>query len=189
MSNFAQINQKLIYGPKNPDSFVNSFLPNKDVYRGSQNINFSLESREEYGLNNTTNMAKDVLKGILEDNEVSRLFFSQENIQRIQKKIKIAVYERSQGKFKLEEDQDESDLIVVMRAVYFDNCKNLGEHLVRQVKFLNDKTVEYILPDLITNIKQYYGYIKEISQPITPMIRPMNTNISRSLPSYTTLWK
>lgn len=189
MANYAPINQQLSYTNAAPYS---SSLLQKDVYKSQQNnINFSMESREEYTPHNTTNLANTVLRGIVEDNEISRLFFSQENINRIQKKIKVVVYERSQGKFKLEEDQDESDLVVVMRAVYLDNCKNLSNQTVRQVKILNDSTVNYLLPDLLTNIKQYYGYIRDISQPLTPLMRPMGTTNAgrRTLPSYTTLWK
>ncbi len=190
MSNFAPINQELSYPA--PNSFTNSFLNTKDVYRGNNaTVKFGMESREEYTPYNTTNLANVVLRGTMEDNDVSRLFFSGENIKRIQKKIKVAVYERSQGKFKLDEDQDESDLIVVMRYIYLDYGKNLQKEIIRQVKILNDMTVNYIIPDLITNIKQYYGYIKDISNPITPMMRPMNTNSNgrRALPSYTTMWK
>lgn len=190
MSNFAPINQQLVYPSSH--SFTNSFLNTKDVYKGNNaTINFGMESREEYTPYNTTNLANTVLRGTMEDNEVSRLFFSEENIKRIQKKIKVEVYERSQGKFKLVEDQDESDLIVIMRYIYLDYGKNLPNEIVRQVKILNDKTVNYLLPDILTNIKQYYGYIRDISTPITPLIRPMSTNTNgrRALPSYTTLWK
>jgi hypothetical protein len=190
MSNFAPINQELTYSSVNPST--NSFLNTKDVYRGNNaTINFGMESREEYTPFNTTNLANIVLRGTMEDNEVSRLFFSEENIKRIQKKLKVEVFERSGGKFKLVEDQDESDLIVVMRYIYLDYGKNLPNEIVRQVKILNDKTINYMLPDILTNIKQYYGYIRDISNPITPLIRPMSTNANgrRALPSYTTLWK
>jgi hypothetical protein len=190
--NFAPLNAQLSYTNSAP--FSSQITPNQ-VYRSDKqnngNINFSMESREEYSPHNTTNLANTVLRGIVEDNELSRLFLSEENINRIQKKLKVVVYERSQGKFKLEEDQDESDLIVVMRYIYLDHCKNLPTQIVRQVKLLNDKVVDYIVPDLLTNIKQYYGYIRDISQPITPIMRPMGTTNAgrRTLPSYTTLWK
>ena len=190
--NFAPLNAQLSYTNSAP--YSSQITPNQ-VYRSDKqqvgNINFSMESREEYSPHNTTNMANVVLRGIVEDNELSRMFLSQENINRIQKKLKVVVYERSQGKFKLEEDQDESDLIVVMRYIYLDHCKNLPTQIIRQVKLLNDKVIEYIIPDLITNIKQYYGYIRDISQPITPIMRPMGTTNAgrRTLPSYTTLWK
>jgi hypothetical protein len=190
--NFAPLNAQLSYTNSAPYS---SQITPSQVYRSNKqqngNINFSMESREEYTPYNTSNLANTVLRGIIEDNELSRLFFSEENMNRIQKKLKVVVYERSQGKFKLEEDQDQSDLVVVMRYIYLDFCKNLPTQLIRQVKLLNDKTVEYIVPDLLTNIKQYYGYIRDISQPITPIMRPMGTTNAgrRALPSYTTLWK
>ena len=192
MANFAPINAQLSYANSAP--YSSPLTPNQ-VYRTNKvqhgNINFSMESREEYTPYNTSNLANTVLRGIVEDNELSRLFFSEENIKRIQKKLKVTVYERSQGKFKLEEDQDESDLIVVMRAVYFDNCRNLEHNPIRQVKQLNDKVVEYIVPDMLTNIRQYYGYIRDISSPITPPMRPIGTTSAgrRLIPSYTTMWK
>ena len=78
-----------------------------------------------------------------------------------------------------------------MRYIYLDFGKNLPKEIVRQVKILNEKTINYLLPDILTNIKQYYGYIRDISTPITPLMRPMSTNTNgrRALPSYTTLWK
>ena len=40
---------------------------------------------------------------------------------------------------------------------------------------------------MMTNIKQYYGYINDISKPITPPLRPMATTAAgrRILPSFT----
>jgi hypothetical protein len=190
--NFAPINAQLSYTNSAPYS---SQITPSQLYRSDKqnngNINFSMESREEYTPYNTSNLANTVLRGIIEDNELSRMFFEEENMNRIQKKLKVVVYERSHGKFKLEEDQDMSDLIVVMRYIYLEHCKNLPTQIVRQIKLLNDKVVEYIVPDLLTNIKQYYGYIRDISQPITPIMRPMGTTNAgrRTLPSYTTLWK
>ena len=192
MANFAPINSQLNY--QNSAPYSSSLMPGQ-VYRQSpaqpNQINFSMESREEYTPYNTTNLANTVLRQMIEDNEISRLYFSTENIRRVQKKIKAEVYNQSNGKFKLDEDQDESDLIVVMRYIYLEHCKNLPGHEIKQVKILNDKVVKYVLPDIITNIKQYYGYIKDISTPITPVMRPMATTSAgrRTLPSIATLWR
>lgn len=126
----------------------------------------------------------------IEPTPVSKLFFSPENIARIQKKIKQRVYNDSDGKFKLETDQDEMDLLTVMRYIFLDYAKNLNKHIVRQVKMLNEKTVNYIMPDLMANVKQYYGYLKEINTPLKPIVRPMNVNRAgrKTLPSITTTW-
>ena len=43
---------------------------------------------------------------------------------------------------------------------------------------------------MITEIKQTYGYIKEINEPIKPIPRPMNVNNAgrKTLPSITTTY-
>lgn len=122
------------------------------------------------------------------NNEVARIFFSDRNMRRIQQKIKQAVYDKTHGKFKMDADQDNKDLLIVMTAVYKLNAKFLRDYPVRQVKTLNSKTVDFLIPDLITNIKQYYGYLKDINTPMQMITRPLNTSNAgrRTLPSLTT---
>lgn len=135
-------------------------------------------------------------KGIMcEDNldPVITLFFSNENINRIQKMIRNEIFKRTKGKYKLDNDQDESDLLIAMRAVLFDannGARFLPFKIKRQVKKLNYHVVEYVVPDMIAAMKQQYGYLKEINQPLRPMLRPMNVNQKgrKCLPSITTLW-
>ena len=52
--------------------------------------------------------------------EISKIFFSEANMNRVQKAIKRDIFFKSKGKFRLDEDQDESDLLVTMRAVFID---------------------------------------------------------------------
>lgn len=120
------------------------------------------------------------------------LFFSPENMRRIQRLIKREVFARTNGQFRLDDDQDESDLIVAMRATLFDmyGGRYLPFKINHQVKELNKKTVNYIMPDLISEMKQAYGYLKEINQPLQTIMRPLNVNNAgrRTLPSITTVW-
>lgn len=129
--------------------------------------------------------------GLFEKNHITVVFFSNENIKRLQKKIREEIFIRTKGQYSLEEDQDESELLIAMRAVYLEKCKNLPNQTVRQVKLLNKQTVDYIVPDMISNIKQYFGYLKDINQPLQPMLRPMNVNNAgrNLLPSITTIWR
>ena len=117
--------------------------------------------------------------------EISKIFFSPENMNRVQKAIKRAIFYKTKGQFRLDEDQDESDLLVTMRAVFIEHSRFLPEKIISQVKELNRLIVEYITPDMITEIKQTYGYIKEINEPIKPLPRPMNMNNAgrKTLPS------
>lgn len=117
-------------------------------------------------------------------------FFSDKNIKRMQKKIKNEIMIRTDYKFKLDVDQDKQDLLLAMTAVYKLYARHLPGQIVRQVKQLNSYVVDYVVPDMITNIKQYYGYIKDINEPLKPITRPLNVNNAgrNSLPSITTTW-
>jgi hypothetical protein len=131
------------------------------------------------------------LRGIGMDNtNVSKLYFSGQNIKRIQKQIRQQIHIQSEGKFKLDVDQNEMDLLIAMRAVYIEHGKHQDSHVVRQVKKLNEQLLDYIMPDIMTNVNQYYGYIREINEPLKPILRPMNVSHAgrRALPSITTVW-
>lgn len=139
---------------------------------------------------NYKNMAETALKGIQCNNDLSKLFFSDRNIKRLQKKIKKEIYKRTKGEFKLEVDQDVQKLMIAMRAVYLQYARFLPSQIVRQCKRLNERVVEEIIPNMISEIRQYYGYIKEINEPIKPIMRPQNINKGgrKQLPSITKIW-
>jgi hypothetical protein len=121
---------------------------------------------------------------------VGKLFFSETNIKRLQKQIREKIYIDTNHKVILDEDQDSDDLLVSMRAVYQQYGKYIKEHVTTQVKDLNKKLVGYVVPDMITQIKQYYGYLKDVNEPIKPIARPMNVSNAgrRTLPSITSIW-
>ncbi len=188
------------YSPINPTYSYNSNLPYNTTNIGENTkVGEYLEIRNsdmfdkysrEY-TNGNYNVGKNVLKGIINETEVGKVFFSKNNIKRIQEKLREEVFRRSEGKFKIEEDQDENDLAIVMRYIYMECGKFLPTQIVRQVKELNKKTVNYIVPDMLTNIKQYHGYLLEINKPLQPMMRPVNVNNAgrRTLPSLTSVYE
>ncbi|VBB18080.1 hypothetical protein YASMINEVIRUS_543 [Yasminevirus sp. GU-2018] len=108
--------------------------------------------------------------------KVAKEYFSVTNIRRIQKQIKREVYNRSYKKFKLSEDQNVLDLLQSMIVVYEQYGKDLPSRVVSQVKMLNEQTVQYIVPDMMTNLKQHYGYLDDIKNPINPLPQPINVN-------------
>jgi hypothetical protein len=116
---------------------------------------------------------------------VSKEYFSVRNIKRLQKALKKEILERSYGKFILDEDQKVMDLLQVMMYIYSEYGRNLPTHIIRQVKKLNYETIQYTAPDIMDNLKQYYGFLKDITNPINPLPDPINVNHSGrvSLPS------
>jgi hypothetical protein len=121
---------------------------------------------------------------------VGQVFFSERNIKRLQKQIKDVIYEKSNHKFIVDEDQDPADILVAMRGVYQLHGKFMMTKIVHQVKDLNKKLVNFVVPDMMTQIKQYYGYLKDVNEPLKPIDRPMNVCNAgrRTLPSITTMW-
>jgi len=152
----------------------------QDIYRTP--FLFIQEHRKNY-----KNKAGIALKGIQSESELSKLFFSDVNIKRLQKLIRKEVYIRTNKQFRLDVDQEVRDLFIVMRAVYIEHGRFLPGQIVRQVKRLNKKTVDELFPGMITEIRQYYGYLKEINKPLDPIPLPVNVNNAgrRTLPSIT----
>ena len=58
----------------------------------------------------------------MENTPVSLLYFSDENMGRIQRQIKNEIFRLSNGTFKLEVTQDEQDLLLAMRYIFFDQA-------------------------------------------------------------------
>jgi len=184
-----------------------TFRPYDDISKSYKDKTNSFHNSPEFPLydedrysakkfNSGHEKAAMVTKGIMCEDEldpVTTLFFSNENINRIQRMIKREIVERTRGKYRLDDDQDESDLLIAMRAVLFD--ANVGGRFLpfkikRQVKNLNFQVVQYVVPDMIEAMKQQYGYLKEINQPLQPMMRPMNVSSAgrKTLPSITSVW-
>lgn len=169
------------------DNYRNIYQePNPLAFR-SDNMN---ESTYDICAGASDNKIYHLLKRYTELSPVAKLFFSKGNLHRIQKLIKAEVLQRTQGRFILTEDQSDDDLVIVMAYIYQEYGRNLPDHVVHQVKRLNLRTVNYLIPDVISNIKQYYNYQKEINEPIKPIDRPVNfSNKGRKLlPSITTVW-
>ena len=153
----------------------------QDIYRTP--FLFLQEHRQNF--KDKVNIA---LKGVQCESELSKLFFSDENIKRIQKMIRNEVFRRTKGAFRLDVDQELSDLFLAMRAVYLEYARFMPTEIVRQCKRLNEKVVYESIPGIISELKQYYGYLKEINKPLTPIPRPINANNAgrRSLPAIST---
>ena len=118
--------------------YDNDTRPKNDI----KNYNYWSIKQDKDNWATDNSIQKTLLQGTYTPTPLGELFFSRKNIERLQKLIKKEVYVRTDGKYKLDVEQDESDLLVVMRAIYFAHCKNLPQQTVRQVKMLNDKTVD-----------------------------------------------
>lgn len=169
------------------NNYKEKFIENNSISSGKDN----LETNYNICSGSSDNKAYNIIKDLQYYDPVSIMFFSKYNINLLQKKIKQNIYLISYGKFIIEENQDDTDLLIVMRAIYLQEGRFLPNHIKYQVDKLNLKVINYIVPDMITNIKQDIGYQKEINQPLNMLDRPLHDNIKgrKTLPSVTSIWK
>lgn len=197
---YAEVNGKLNYAKGINNNQINGYQNN---YQNNHEINYSNSNRGFDSLTQSINnkQADDnyycggksslALRGMQVNNtSVSIAFFSNKNISLLQKCIKREIFKRSKGEYLLEEDQDESDLLLVMRSIYLEFSRHLPTNIDKQVSDLNRYTLREIIPGMMTNIDQQIGYLRDISQPIQPIALPLNVNNGgrKSLPSVTNLW-
>ena len=130
--------------------------------------------------------SQNSLKGADEDSILSKVFFHPKNVDLIQKQIIIEIFHQTNGEYLIEK-QSESDLQVVMRSIFLQHAKHQPDNIKEQIRELNNLVVDDVIPGIVSEIKAYFGYLRDISQPMQIMDRPENVSSTgtRTLPSVT----
>ena len=115
------------------------------------------------------------IKGIVEKTALSDLFFSDMNIDAIQKSIRYGV-NKSTGQVVAK--QSDNTIYVVMRSILlqYANFRVSSQNLVEEIRALNKRVIDYCVENVSSNVQQYVGYIKDIERLPTPMDRPSYHN-------------
>lgn len=105
------------------------------------------------------------------ENILNKLFFSTQNKKIIQNAIRYQVYSKSHYKIG---EQCNRELLIIMRSIYLQYSKHQDDNVQGEIKNLNNKVVNYCIPGILTNIKQYIQYKKDFEKMPTPMELPKN---------------
>ncbi|MEY3327647.1 MAG: Phaeocystis globosa virus, partial [Cyanobacteriota bacterium] len=79
----------------------------------------------------------DMLNGKHPDNVLADNFFSKRNIQIIQNGIRAGVHKKTQQTIS---EQDETQILLIMRYMYFQYAKHLPTCIAEQIQDLNKRT-------------------------------------------------
>lgn len=133
------------------------------------------------------NFQAEALYGIQETTQLNQLFFSRANMNIIQDGIRYQVYLKTDKKHIIDK-QSEVELEIIMRSTYLQHSPNLPNNIKEQIKYLDDLVVNWCVEQIIPEIYQYYGYLKEVEYMPTPIDLPLNLSSkgSRTLRSVTT---
>ena len=134
----------------------------------------------------TDTFKKTALQGIQVESPLSVVYFSPENIENIQQKLRYLVWLRSGKKFVIGK-QDELELKIVMRSIDLQYSRNLQYDIAGQVEQLNQLVLEWCIPKVITEVQQYLYYLDSIQHQPTEIELPKNLSSKgdRILPSVT----
>ena len=134
----------------------------------------SFDLFEKSNSNKTNTMyERSVVKSDHCDNLLNQTFFSKGNINIIQNELRYLVHKEIG---KVISSQSETELIIIMRAIFFQHAKNLDTNIPEQISELNSIVIQSILPKILSNVKQYQEYLKNKSQIPLPMDRSINVN-------------
>lgn len=130
-----------------------------------------------------------ILAGTLTMTPLTKLYFSPQNVKAIQNAIRYKVWAKSSGKLIIAE-QDETDLVIVMRSIYLQYGRNVPTGLTTQISELNERVCDSILPGIVSNALQYRQYLVDKDSLPTPMNRPtcMNNAGTKQLKSVTSVF-
>jgi hypothetical protein len=130
------------------------------------------------------NYEQDMIRGNMQSTPVSKAFFSAENMEVLQNALRKSVYDRSGSKRYLIDRQSADELQIIMRSMFLQFAKNNFYDIPGQVAELNQRVVDWATPKLLAAVEGYYGYLRDISEGIKPMDRPVSLSSAgtKSLP-------
>jgi hypothetical protein len=104
---------------------------------------------------------------------LNKVFFSDFNIQIVQKSIRQAFKNKTGVSI---DYQNAGDLYAIMRVVFINNAGNHYANVNEQVKFMNSVVIKTTLPQIQSGVAQYMGYIRDIDTLVVPPTPPANTS-------------
>jgi hypothetical protein len=140
-----------------------------DASFGNNNFNFiNQRNRVTENPTNITSRNQSCTK-------LSDLYFSNDNINILQYGIRNRILNESNGEIYIGRQSDD-ELKIIMRSIYYQYSKNQQNDIIGQIRELNEKVLDWSIPRIITNIKQYNKYIEDISTMPVPLERSQLTS-------------
>lgn len=125
----------------------------------------------------TFHFQSNAVRHIHTDTPVASLFFSQLNIDSLQDAIRYQVFSKTNNKHVIGK-QSETELQIVMRSIYLQYGKHLDNDVVEQVRGLNGKVLDYVVPRILVELNQFVNYRNDITYLPVPLERSKNMSTS-----------
>jgi len=110
--------------------------------------------------------------GLWDDTQLSRLFFSKENVAILQNGIRYGVFRASKEQYTVD-NQDIDSLKIVMRSIFLQHSANMSNNITEQITELNDLVLQYAVKQVYGEAQGYIKYLEDASTMYTPIAPPM----------------
>ena len=133
------------------------------------NSNFKNKNREK------TLFSTSQIKGIREESPLSQYFFSNDNIEGIQKSIRYDIYNKTNN---VVDFQSTNELLIIMRSIFLkfaDNSVNSLDFLPHLLS-LNQKVIDFSVGQIDTQVQQYGSYISRLESLPVPLELPQQVD-------------
>lgn len=127
----------------------------------------------------------DAMMGNWSATNLSRAFFSRENIIILQNGIRAKVYQQTH---KVIGHQNQDNLKIVMRSIFLQYSANAPNHITEQIKTLNNMVYSYCVPSVVNELEGYIKYKRDVSTMAMPLETPINSSIRGSNPVEFKTW-
>jgi len=137
--------------------------------------------------NKKDNFKYEALQHIQTPSRLSLIFFSEDNIDRIQNEMRYQVWIQSGKKYVIEK-QSPIELEIIMRAIFLQYSLNQDKDFGKQINYLNKLVLSYCIPNIMTEVEQYLGYLDNVQKLPNPLPLPENLSSAgtKTLRSVTT---
>lgn len=130
---------------------------------------------EKIAIKNKSTEYRDPLAGLTEESLLSKVYFSEENVQILQNGLRAGVYEMSGKKLAIP-PQNVDNLKIIMRSTFLQHAKHHQENIKQQVEVLNKYVLDYAVPSVYREAQGYLKYCEDQSTLVTPMEHPQQSD-------------
>uniref|UniRef100_A0A6C0F8Q3 Minor capsid protein P8 central region domain-containing protein n=1 Tax=viral metagenome TaxID=1070528 RepID=A0A6C0F8Q3_9ZZZZ len=120
------------------------------------------------------------IRGILDENAVNSVFFSDMNVKVLNDAMRYGVYQKTN---QVIGPQSQNELYIIMRSIMlqFANFQAAADKVIEEVKMLNQKVLTYCIDIVSSNVLQQKKYLEDIETLPVPIDRPQYVEHPKNL--------
>ena len=115
---------------------------------------------------------RDSIMGQFEESPLATAFFSSANVQIVQNGIRAGVYHRSNGRYTIGEQNDET-LRFIMRNIFIQHAVNIPTNISAQISGLNRLVFAQCVDQVYSEAKGRMKYLYDVDKDKTPIGLPV----------------